>query len=474
MATEEFIIAIEIGSSKVTAIGGKRTLGNIVEVNTIVKAEATDFMRNGMIFNIRKAVDKLQLIIAQLQGLLKCNVTQVYIGHGGQGLHSVENIVAKNFGSTIPIQQDVIKDLMSENRNSAYGTLKILDVVPLEYNVGNHKQVDPIGVLSDYINGHYLNIVARPIIRDTIAQCMSQVGTTVVEYKCIPLVAGDELLTDDEKRSGCMLVDFGADTTTVSVYSKGLLRHVGVVPLGGDNITNDIMSLHIDWENSEKLKQNLGYMDTEELTNEERNAVVYSMIDGTKITKGQVAEVIEARLEEILVNVKEQVVMSGYAVNSLKSGAVLMGGGSNIKNLPRLYKKMVGDCKVDFAKMAHANVRFAPSVGSMRNELNSVLGTLALLVKGDKICTAPIPKIVKPVDMFDQENEEQQEEEQKPVTENNETNEEEQVKQNNPTPPINDKKPSFFKRIADRVKQLSDALVGDDDDDYYTNTKKTK
>lgn len=456
MATEDlFIIAIEMGSSKVTGIGGKRLPDGSVEVCAVIKTEAADFMRNGMIFNMRKSVDRIKFIITQLQNQLKCNVTQVYIGHGGQGLHSVENVVIKNFETMVPISTEVIKELMTENSNTIFENQEILEVVPLEYGVGTQKQIDPVGVLSDHVDGHFLNIIARPLLRNSIQECMKQVGKTVVEYKCTPLAVADEVLSNDDKRSGCMLVDFGADTTTVSVYWKNLLRYVGVIPLGSNNITKDIMSLQIDWDDAEKLKKDLGYIETEEMTDDERAMTAYTLIDGTKITKGQIAEVIEARLEEILINVKDQVNTSGFAVNSLMCGAIVLGGGSTIRNLSRLFKKIVGDCKVNIVKLTQTNVRYAKSV-KVSIETSSLLGALSLLAKGTQICTNPLVENAQPEELFAEQKPEEIATDVKTEEQKEETSKEESEK------PIKPKGPSIWKRIIKGAKDISDKLAGEE------------
>ena len=454
MPTEDlFIIAIELGSSKVTGVGGKKLPDGSVEVHAVVKTEASDFMRNGMILNLKKSVERIKYVINQLQTQLNCNVTQVYIGHGGQGLHSVENVAIKNFDTMVPISQDVVKELMNENSNADFENQEILEVMPLEYGVGTQKQVDPVGVLSDHIDGHFLNIIARPIIRNSIQDCMKQVGKTVVEYKCVPLTIADEVLSNDDKRTGCALVDFGADTTTVSVYWKNMLRYVGVIPLGGNNITKDIMSLQIDWDDAEKLKKDFGYVATEDLSDEERELVVYTLIDGTKITKGQIAEVIEARLEEILINVKDQISHSKYSVSSLMCGAVCVGGGSNIKNLSRLFKKVVGGCKVNVVKNTQTNVRYAKTV-KPQPETNSLFGVLSLLIKGSQPCTSAIVEEQVNTELFEENEKTPVETE---VSEN--TPEVETEEQEKPQKP---KGPSLWKRFIKSAKDISDKLAGED------------
>ena len=99
---------------------------------------------------------------------------------------------------------------------------------------------DPGGVPSDHIEGRFLNIIARSSVKQNIDKCFHQAGIEIADYVISPLALANAVLTNSERRSGCMLIDFGADTTTVSVYKNNLLRHLAVIPLGGSNITKDI------------------------------------------------------------------------------------------------------------------------------------------------------------------------------------------------------------------------------------------
>ena len=118
MATEDlFVIAIELGSSKVTGISGKKLPDGSIEVDAVASEPSTTFMRNGAIFNLDKSVVCIRSIIEQLEKQLKRTVTQVYIGSSGQGIHSIENTVEKHFNGVVPVSRDIVNELMNENSN---------------------------------------------------------------------------------------------------------------------------------------------------------------------------------------------------------------------------------------------------------------------------------------------------------------------------------------------------------------------
>ncbi len=352
---------------------------------------------------------------------------------------------------------------MKENVNTNIGDLDILEVIPQEYSVGTQKQVDPVGVLSDYIEGRYLNITARSSLRTNIDNCFANVGIHVVEDKLIPLTVADEVLSDTEKRSGCVLVDFGADTTTISVYKANLLRFLSVIPLGSSNITKDIMSCQLEETEAEGLKLRYGTVATD-LSEEQTKEIIYTLPDGSAITKGKLYDIVEARVEEILYNVKAQIAESGFGRESLVAGAWLIGGGANIRNLSKAFTDITGFDKVRIIKNPRQTVHFAKNL--IKNTDGQLLSVISLLTKGTQSCTSSlIQEPATKTDIFDAEDAQK------------ETNNEEQGNQPNSTttkaePSSEETKekekskregPSLFKKALKKLKDISTVIVGEED-----------
>lgn len=159
-------------------------------------------------------------------------------------------------------------------------------------------------------------------------------------------------------RSGCALVDFGADTTTISVYKNNILRYLSVLPLGGNTITRDITSLQMEEQDAEKLKLQYGNALYEEEEDSETPAVC-TLDDGRTIEQATLNNIIEARAEEILANVWNQLQLSGYE-DKLFSGVVFTGGGANLKNIEEAFRK---HSKIEKIKQcALSIIRFTASV----------------------------------------------------------------------------------------------------------------
>ena len=238
MATEDLIIvAIELGSSQVTGVAGKQMPDGSICVQALIQEPSSQFIRRGMVFNLAKSAQCISMIRERLEDRLKKKISQVYVGYGGQGIHSVFTKLTRNFEHEIPLSEDVLKEMEEENLLSTRSTHTILDVVPQQYIVSKEISSDPIGVLTDSIEAQFMNIVARPSLKANIENCFNEAGLHVAGCMIVPVSEARAILTDSEKRSGCVLVDFGADTTSVVIFKDNVLRYVSVIPLRSANMT---------------------------------------------------------------------------------------------------------------------------------------------------------------------------------------------------------------------------------------------
>ena len=380
MAAKEFIVAIELGSSKVTGIAGQKNLDGSINVLAMVKEESSSFIRKGVVYNIDKTAQCLTSIIKKLENQLKTQITQVYVGVGGQSIRSVRNVVTKDLPGETIITQDMVIELMDANRNMTYQDQEILDAAVQEYKVGTQFQLDPVGIQSTHLEGHFLNILERKAFYRNLNVCFETAGINVAEMYLAPLALADSVLTEVEKRSGCALVDIGSDTTTVSVYSKNILRHLAVIPLGSNNITKDIATLQMEESDAEKMKLKYGsaYTDNNDIDNE----LKYSIDPERQIESRKFIEIVEGRLEEIIENVWYQIPSDYY--DKLLGGIILTGGGSNMKNIEKAFINHTHVDKIRIAKFVTQTIQTTNEDIKARNGMmNTVLG---LLAKGDINC----------------------------------------------------------------------------------------
>ncbi|RHB31750.1 cell division protein FtsA [Bacteroides nordii] len=406
MATTEFIAAIELGSSKVTGIAGRKNSDGSMQVLAYAKEDSSSFIRKGIIYNLDKTAQSLTSIINKLEGDLKNSIAKVYVGIGGQSLRTVRNVVSRDLNEETIISQELVDAICDENLEIPLVDMDILDVAPQEYKIGNNLQADPVGVAGSHIEGRFLNIVARASIKKNLERCFEQAKIEIADLLISPLVTANAVLSESERRSGCALIDFGADTTTISVYKNNILRFLTVLPLGGNSITRDITSMQMEEEEAERLKITFGNVMYEEEESEE--AATCQLEDGSRTVELQALNnIIEARAEEIITNVWNQIQLSGYD-DKLLSGIIITGGAANLKNLDTMLRKRSKIEKIRTARSIRNTIQTDSDLIKKDGTQNTLFG---LLFEGKENCclvearpvTPSQPVITEPVNMFEED-----------------------------------------------------------------------
>ena len=415
MATTEFIAAIELGSSKITGVAGKKNSDGSMQVLAYAQEDSSTFIRKGVIFNLDKTAQSLTSIINRLEGELKNSIAKVYVGIGGQSLRTVRNVVSRDLEEEAIISEELVSAIGDENIAIPVVDMDILDVAPQEYKVGNNLQANPVGLVGSHIEGRFLNIVARASVRKNLEHCFQQAKIDIADQLIAPLVTANAVLTESERRSGCALIDFGADTTTISVYKNNILRFLTVLPLGGNSITHDITTLQMEEEEAERLKKAYGDALYEE--DPEQEEATCKLDDDNRIIKvADLNNIIEARAEEIVANVWNQIQLSSYE-DKLLAGIILTGGAANLKNLDETLRKRSKIEKIRMAKLPRNMVHAPNNILKKDGSQNTLFG---LLFEGNQNCcltetapqAAPAPSVSKPepevhktVDMFEDDQE---------------------------------------------------------------------
>ncbi len=377
---KEFIAAIELGSSKLTGIAGKRNLDGSITILAVVQESSSSYIRRGVIYNIDKTMLALTNIKKRLENLLQTKIRQVYVGVGGQSIVGIKNVIVRDLPPATTITQQMVNELMDSNRNMNYPDKQILDAISLEYSVDSQLQTDPVGIQCSRLEGNFLNILWRKQFFKNLNQCFESAGIAIADMYLAPLTLADSVLAEAERRAGCVLVDLGAETTTVSVYYKNILRHLVVLPLGGENVTRDIMSLQMEEAEAEKMKLKYGsaYTRDEDIDD---NASYPIGMDRT-VESCKFIELVEARVEEIIENVWFQV-PAEYA-NKLFGGIILTGGMAGMKNIDEAFRKHTRIEKVRISKCVNQTVDATqPEVTAQDCRMNTVI---SLLAKGDMNC----------------------------------------------------------------------------------------
>lgn len=376
MAVTDFIAAIELSSSRLSGIAGRKNTDGSLQVLACASEDASPFIHKGVIYNIDKTAQALNSIVRQLERQLESSIAKVYVGIGGQSLRTARNTVGRTLKEESVISQELVDSICDENLQTSLADMSILDVAPQEYRIDNSLQADPVGVTGSRITGQFLNIVARNTLKKNVELSFEQARLPIADLVIAPVALAQVLLTENEMRSGCALVDFGADTTTISVYKSNILRYLCVIPLGGNNITRDIATLQIEEEEAERLKCKYGDARYEE--GEDDAARPGCLLeDGRSVGLEKLNAIVGARAEEILANVWHQLQLSGYETR-LYAGVVFTGGGANLKNLEEAFRKQQNTVsKIKTVRFVHVPVSGCEDRLRRDGTQNTLLGILA-------------------------------------------------------------------------------------------------
>ena len=376
---KEFIVAIELGSSKITGIAGQKKPDGSISVLALAREESSSFIRKGVVYNIDKTAQCLSNIVKKLEAQLKTRIRQVFVGVGGQSIRGVRNTIVRDLPADTIITSEMVTSMMDENHATDYPDQKILEVVDQEYRVDANLQIDPVGIRASRLEANFLNILMRKSFFQNLSRSFETAGINVVEMYVAPLELGNVVLSENVKRSGCALVDLGADTTTVAVYSKNVLRHLAVIPLGANNITKDIASLQMEESEAEKMK--LKYASAYTDNNDIDETLKYSIDQDRQVESRKFTEIVEGRVEEIILNVREQIPQEYY--DKLLGGIILTGGGANLKNIDNAFKMHTID-KVSIANFVTLTINSGDAAIKRHDGMaNTALG---LLAKGYENC----------------------------------------------------------------------------------------
>ena len=442
MAATDFIVAIELGSTEITGIAGKKNADGSVNILAHSSEKSDDCIKKGVIYNLDKTTQKLTSVIKDLENKLQAGIKKVYIGVGGLSLRSVKNSETRQLGDDTRISQAIIDSMMEANMDTPLMDYEILAVEPQEYKVGNNLLTEPVGTTASSIEGNYLNIIARPSVKQNIRQCLSHTGYEIAGFTISPMATADTVLTTNEKRSGCALIDFGADTTTVAIYKNNILRHVCVIPLGGNNITKDICSKQIEEDDAELIKLRYASAYTEHKEGEEIQDFDIT-IDGKFSIQSRVLEdIVEARVNEIITNVFNQIKLSNYS-DSLMAGIVVTGG---VSNMPNIDKAITNITKIEKVRIAHAGETNVSGNTNLPKDgtSNTIIG---ILLSGEENCCRVDPRKGHQLDF----NEETQPEKEEKTSDS-------ELSDNSTTTPVQ-QEPAPKVEIVDHTKECHQLVI---------------
>ena len=474
---DKVIVAIELGSSKISGVAGQIMTDGSLKVLAYAGVPSSSCIRHGAVYNLDKTANAIAEVVERLNAILSTSIEKVYVGYNAKGLKSIISKVEHQFEEETVVSQEVIDDMFQQCSEIDYEGYVNLFQESQEYVVDNKRgtETDPMGVACRSLGGSYLNILLKKQVADYIAQCFMMAQVEIVDGYVAPMAQADAILTDDDRQQGCVLVDYGADTTTVSVYKSGMLRYLRVIPLGSALITRDLSAvLKIEPEQAEQLKCTYGLCNL--IGSQDASETI--MINDNKVLLKDIGDIIEARNEEIIRNVCVQIKASGYA-EVLYAGIVLTGGGSQLRQLDQVFVKLM-------PSMRRPRVVTEPACGvtwvepSWKRGDGSQLALLSVMAKGDENC-CELPKMdeidnisaenqdkVVQIDLFTEAGESAQAERDRKEQEEREKaaaqKEEEAAQKEEEAEKKRTKKVSIFKRWVDDVMSMGESFFEDKDE----------
>lgn len=345
MKSSEIIVGLDIGTTKIAAIVGRKNEYGKIEILGFGRTESYGVKR-GMVANIENTVQSIQKAMEEASQRADVDINTVCVGIAGQHIKSLQH-----HGSLIRSKQEdeiTMEDLDQLTENMFKLAMnpgeEIIEVIPQEYTIDGEPGIkSPKGMLGNNIEANFHIITGQTLAAKNIYKCVKKAGLEVSELILEPIASAEAVLSEEEKEAGVVLVDIGGGTTDMAIFQDGIIRHTAVIPFGGDIISEDIKEgCTIIKRHAEDLKVKFGSALASE--NKDEEIVTIPGLRGRppkEITLRNLASIIQARMEEIIEHVYYEIKNSNLE-KKLIAGIVLTGGGAQLKHVAQLTSFITG------------------------------------------------------------------------------------------------------------------------------------
>lgn len=347
MDEPEIIVGLDIGTTKIACIVGRINEYGKVEIIGVGRSDSLG-VRSGVVSNINLTVESIERAVSIAIEKAGVEIGEVVVGIAGQHIRSLQHrgiLTRKSKDQDEEISQHDIDSLVEDMHQLVMNPgEEIIHVLPQEYIVDNeHGIKDPIGHSGIRLEANFHIITGKVNAAKNIYKSVSKANLEVHDLVLEPLASSEAVLSDEEKEAGVVLVDIGGGTTDIAVFQDGIIRHTAVIPFGGNIITEDIASgCSILRKHAEQLKIKFGSaLGSESMENQIVCIPGFSGREPKEISVRNLANIIQARTEEIVEQIIYEIKSSGYE-KRLIAGIVLTGGGAMLKNLTQLVEYLSG------------------------------------------------------------------------------------------------------------------------------------
>lgn len=355
MEIGNYSVGLDIGTTKIVAIIGKKNEYGKIEVLGIGKSKSLGVHR-GVVNNITQTIKSIQQAVEEAEINSNLKIGSVVVGIAGQHIRSLQH---SDYITRADSEEVINEDDLDKLCNQVYKLVmlpgeEIIHVLPQEYKVDGQAEIkEPIGMYGGRLEANFHVVVGQVSSIKNVGRCIKSAGLDLGNITLEPLASSDAVLSKEEKEAGVALIDIGGGTTDLAIFKDGIIRHTAVIPFGGGVITEDIKEgCSIIEKQAELLKMKFGSAWPGE--NKDNEIVSIPGLRGREpkeITLKNLSKIIHARVVEIIEQVYVEIKNYGHEEQKKKliAGIVLTGGGSQLKHLKQLVEYITGmDTRIGF------------------------------------------------------------------------------------------------------------------------------
>ena len=377
-------VGLDIGTTKIVALVGKKNEFNKVEILGMGKSKSLGVHR-GVVNNITQTIQSIQQAVEEAKIDSKQEIDDVVVGIAGQHIRSVQHsdYITRENPEEVIDEEDIQKLIQQVYKLVMLPGEEIIHVLPQEYKVDGQGEIkEPIGMHGGRLEANFHVVVGQVSSIKNIGRCIKSAGLNMANITLEPLASSEAVLSYEEKEAGVALIDIGGGTTDLAIFKDGIIRHTAVIPFGGNVVTEDIKEgCSIIEKQAELLKTKFGSA----WPGENRDTEIVSIPglqgrDPKEISLKTLSKIINARVVEIIEQVFLEIKNYGYNEQKKKliAGIVLTGGGSQLKHLKQLVEYITGmDTRVGYpsehlagdTQESVSSPLFATAVGLLMNAL---------------------------------------------------------------------------------------------------------
>lgn len=340
-ADKNLIVGLDIGTSKVVAIVGEMSPDEEIEIIGIGSSRSRG-LKKGVVVNIESTVQSIQRAIEEAELMAGCEIHSVFAGIAGSHIRSLNSHGIVAIRDNEVSVSDVDRVIDAARAVAIPADQKILHILPQEFVIDSQEGIkEPVGMSGVRLESKVHMVTGAVSAAQNIVKCVRRCGLDVDDIILEQLASSYAVLTEDEKELGVCLVDIGGGTTDIAVFTDGSIHHTAVIPIAGDQVTNDIaVALRTPTQHAEDIKVRYACALTQ-LANSEESIEVPSVGDrpARRLARQTLAEVVEPRYEELFNLVQAELQRSGYE-DLIAAGIVLTGGSSKMEGVVELAEEI--------------------------------------------------------------------------------------------------------------------------------------